>query len=69
MADPDRNREELISSFVSSPRPILCSADPELPQANKLFSTMLGEVVMDAALQSHRDIMRRKAVCSVCGTR
>ncbi|KAF8488168.1 hypothetical protein JB92DRAFT_3130115 [Gautieria morchelliformis] len=37
--------------------------------SSKLFSAMLHEVIMDAALQSHKDILRGKSLCAVCGTR
>ncbi|KIJ45732.1 hypothetical protein M422DRAFT_778912 [Sphaerobolus stellatus SS14] len=35
--------------------------------SSSLFSAMLHEVLMEAVLQSHKDAMRAKTVCSVCG--
>ncbi|PPR07672.1 hypothetical protein CVT24_003815 [Panaeolus cyanescens] len=37
--------------------------------SNKIFATMLDELVLDAALQAHHEVARARAMCSVCGTR
>ncbi|KZT43918.1 hypothetical protein SISSUDRAFT_1039841 [Sistotremastrum suecicum HHB10207 ss-3] len=37
--------------------------------ANALFDKMIGDIVLDIALQSHKQISRSKAVCNICHTR
>ncbi|KDR84781.1 hypothetical protein GALMADRAFT_289033 [Galerina marginata CBS 339.88] len=34
----------------------------------RVFAAMLDELVMDATLQSHREVLRARSVCSVCNT-
>ncbi|TDL28839.1 hypothetical protein BD410DRAFT_893768 [Rickenella mellea] len=36
---------------------------------SNLFSSMLGEIVMDSALQSHQEITRSRTECPICHTR
>lgn len=38
-------------------------------QASKIFSAMLGEVIMDTAIQVKKEVTRSKSVCNVCNTR
>ncbi|PPQ97171.1 hypothetical protein CVT26_000434 [Gymnopilus dilepis] len=35
----------------------------------RIFSSMLDELIMDATLQSHQEVLRAKSVCPVCNTR
>ncbi|EIM92829.1 uncharacterized protein STEHIDRAFT_152134 [Stereum hirsutum FP-91666 SS1] len=37
--------------------------------ASRVFSTMLDDLILDAALQSHQEVARNRAVCDVCHTR
>ncbi|KAG7450266.1 uncharacterized protein BT62DRAFT_927581 [Guyanagaster necrorhizus] len=36
---------------------------------NKLFCAMLDEIVMDAAIEAHHDVLKSRSICSVCNTR
>jgi hypothetical protein len=38
-------------------------------QTSKLFSAMLDDLAMDAALQAHHQLLRSRAVCRICHTR
>lgn len=60
-------REEVITGLVSCQTPQWLGADPI--QAARLFSAMLEDLVMDAALQSHHEIARSRAPCQICRTR
>ncbi|GJE87788.1 Sgf11 domain-containing protein [Phanerochaete sordida] len=37
--------------------------------SNRMFSSMLEELLMDVVLQSHQEIARSKSVCEICHTR
>ncbi|KAA1468576.1 hypothetical protein DENSPDRAFT_833923 [Dentipellis sp. KUC8613] len=37
--------------------------------ASRIFSALVDDIVMDAALQSHKEVVRSRAVCEVCHTR
>ncbi|KIY51383.1 hypothetical protein FISHEDRAFT_71008 [Fistulina hepatica ATCC 64428] len=37
--------------------------------SKRIFSAMVDDLVMDAALQAHHDVAKSRAVCSVCNTR
>ncbi|TFY72647.1 hypothetical protein EVG20_g359 [Dentipellis fragilis] len=37
--------------------------------ASRIFSALVDDLVMDAALQSHKEVVRSRAVCEVCHTR
>ncbi|EKM48266.1 uncharacterized protein PHACADRAFT_214878 [Phanerochaete carnosa HHB-10118-sp] len=37
--------------------------------SNRIFSSMLEELLMDVVLQSHQEIARSKSVCEICHTR
>ncbi|EGO20972.1 hypothetical protein SERLADRAFT_475482 [Serpula lacrymans var. lacrymans S7.9] len=36
---------------------------------SRIFAAMLDDIVMDAALQSHHEITRTRAICHICNTR
>ncbi|PBK77064.1 hypothetical protein ARMSODRAFT_948952 [Armillaria solidipes] len=36
---------------------------------NKLFCAMLDEIVMDAAIEAHHDVLKGRSICSTCNTR
>jgi len=38
-------------------------------QTSKIFSAMLDDLAMDAALQAHHQLLRSRAVCRTCHTR
>jgi len=37
--------------------------------SSRIFSTMLGEIIMDAAIQAQQEVVRSRKVCDVCNTR
>ena len=38
-------------------------------QSNRIFSSMVEDLLMDIVLQSHQEIARAKSVCEICHTR
>jgi len=38
-------------------------------QTARVFAAMLDELVMDATLQSHQEVVRGRTICSVCNTK
>jgi hypothetical protein len=61
-------RESVITTLVSIEY-IAQQFMSELDQASTVFSAMLDDLVLDAALQSHHEVTRSRAVCQVCNTR
>lgn len=53
---------DFFYAFRSCYRSTLC-------QATRIFDAMVGDIVMDIALQTQSDIMRSRALCDVCHTR
>ena len=50
-----------------SSQPHTESAYP-MEQSSRIFSLLVDDLVMDAALQAHRDAAKSRAVCANCGT-
>ena len=38
-------------------------------QSNRIFSSMVEDLLMDIVLQSHQEIARNRAICDICHTR
>jgi len=62
-------REDAISAVVSRPTRGTYVEALTHYQTAKIFSAMVEDLTMDAALQAHHQLLRSRAVCRICHTR
>lgn len=66
---PKKERDEALNEFVSAPTGLPLAGPLMAIQSNRIFSSMVEELLMDVVLQSHQEIARSKSVCEICHTR
>jgi hypothetical protein len=63
------SREATIDALVGAIRSEFERLLTAQEQANRVFDGMLEDILMDCALQAHRELVLSKRPCSTCATR